>query len=231
MGFVLKYSFIFDVVGEEFIKTVLDGNQINYLKTVNQPCIGFQNLIHSGHSNKCIPYEDEKYQNTINKRAVFIQHPLTWYQDYWIERMLKGWRIGQQEDGSTGCILDEATYSKNFQEWIGNLISFTEMTPQIQFGICTVVFDVYLSESSFAGKIENIQEDLEKFLWMYEKEVITRWPERVNEGSREFKAMAKYRPDQAEKLMELEAPLVNKFGYNYIPNGVLEEEGVKLYDA
>jgi hypothetical protein len=78
--------------------------------------------------------------------------------------------------------------------------------------------------------MENLNADLAKFLWMYEKEVITRWPERVNEGSREFKAMAKYRPDQAEKLMELEAPLVNKFGYNYIPNGVLEEEGVRLYD-
>jgi hypothetical protein len=141
------------------------------------------------------------------------------------------WRVGTGFDGHPGCILDEATHADDFQTWIDNVITFTEMTPEIPYGICTVAFDVYLSECSYVGKMENLNADLAKFLWMYEKEVITHWPDRVNEGSREFKAMAKYRPDQAEKLMELEAPLVNKFGYNYIPNGVLEEEGVKLYDA
>lgn len=234
MAVILKRSAILHIpkTGGKYVTDVLEANGISYDKTPNKPCTGMQNLINRGHSSHCLPFDEPVYQNTLNRRACFLRHPLTWYQSYWAYRVaatLPGlnpdlyWRIGEQFDGSAGCILDEATHADDFQDWIDNVIQFIDGTPELnRMGVCTLGFDVYIKECSFVGKMENLNEDLEKFLWMYEQEVIDTWPPRSNKGIIQFKERAKYRPDQIEKLMEQEQYFITAFDYGYIPEGIVE---------
>jgi hypothetical protein len=227
MAVILENSAILHIpkTAGKYVRSVLDNSGISYYQTPNQPCGGVQQLINRGHSSHCIPYGDEEYQKRSGRRACFIRHPLTWYQSYWAYRVQHGqrggnpylsWRIDDGGDGAGGCLLDMATACNNFPRWIDNVIA------RFPDGLLTYAYNVYIEECNFVGQMETLDNDLAKFIWMYEGKVTVPGNRGVNVGDPLVKSMAKYRPGQPEQIMRLEAEIIDKYNYGWIPKGLYE---------
>ena len=222
MSIILKNSVIMHLpkCGGNYVRKVLDLNNIPYQRTGLQPAIGRQRLFSRELSRHNIPHGLSEFENKEHK-LVFVREPLEWYRSYWCERVKHTpaedgkiphsyWRA--EDTGDYGfCEVDNNTHSDNFEEWIDNVINFYPYGPYSEY--CKY----YLSMATDVGLQENLASDLGKFL--YEKEGVTleNLPDfRPNKSKESIKDMAQFSESSKKKLMLLESYMYENFYPQYM---------------
>jgi hypothetical protein len=153
---------------------------------------------------------------------VFIRHPLTWYRSYWAFRMQTEWSTstGQQITGwqTYGSILDHECRSNDFEKWICNILDYM---PE---GFLSRVYRIYTERVNFVGRVEYFNNDLSQALTLAGEEFslldFKNIP-KCNVTDAKYVASARMSQHLAEKVMIAESYIVQKWGYDWIPEKIL----------
>jgi hypothetical protein len=215
MAVILENSVILHIpkTAGKYVRAVLDINEIPYHQTSrNTPCQGMGKELSGYRSSHCIPRADDEYKSREN-RLVFVRHPLTWYLSYWAFRMrFKNtdqrwmyWRLDSRFDQMCG--------DDDFNRFIDKVIT------EWPHGFLTALYAHYTNEVSMVGLMERVDGWLLDFLYMHEGVEKLKLPgAKVNISDHRG---AKYTRGQAEAIMDVESVVVSKYGYDYIPKGVV----------
>lgn len=135
----------------------------------------------------------------------FVRHPLTWYRSYW---QMKNFNVPDRSHPFLDGIVD-----LSFCEFIDSILKNRP-------GYLSEYFAEYTEQCRWIGRQENLRNDLNNILSAlgikYDKELLFhRDPENV------IPTQQKYPQSLAERMMESEKEMVNKYNYNYIPMGVI----------
>lgn len=136
----------------------------------------------------------------------FVRHPLTWFRSYWQCKQA----LEPRQGGYLDTIVDQP-----FNKFIDDIL-------QDFPGYMTNFVSGYTQRCRLIGKQENLRSDLDEILTLlridYDRTLIFNKPP-VNKIETE----EKYTMTQAFSIMKTEKPLIDVYGYNYIPSGVVNE--------
>ena len=136
----------------------------------------------------------------------FVRHPLTWYRSYW---QMKHFNVPDRSQGYIDTAVDQL-----FHEFIKTI---TTDRP----GFLSEYFAEYTDYCLHVGKQETLREDLNEILSLLEIDfdkdtLFHRKSENV------IPTIQKYSWELAMEIMKTEKEIVDKYGYDYIPEGVME---------
>jgi hypothetical protein len=154
---------------------------------------------------------------------VFIRHPLTWYRSYWAYRMQVGWRVHPDQPitgwQTFGSVLDHECRADDFESWMRNILAYM---PE---GFLTRIYRIYTDQVDFTGRIESLKADLSLALASAGEKFS---PARIealpkeNQTNRKWKAAAILQKRLAERVMEAENEVVQRWNYQSIPRAMLK---------
>lgn len=215
MAVILENSVILHIpkTAGKYVRTVLDLNEIPYHQTSrNTPCQSMGKELSGDRSSHCIPRNDDEYKSR-KRRLVFVRHPLTWYISYWAFRMRfkdsdKRWMYWRKDSE-----FDQRCGDDDFNRFIYKVIA------EWPNGFLTALYSHYTEEASYIGRMENVDRDLLQFLNNTESvESIEPPGKKINISDH---MDARYTGLQAQAIMDAETEAVSKYGYDYIPEGVV----------
>jgi len=134
----------------------------------------------------------------------FVRHPLTWYRSYWESKQM----IPDRSGGYIDEIVD-----LSFHEFIETII-------KTRPGFLTEFYNSYTTGSHLIGKQETLRDDFNNILTLlrvpYNKEPLFERPDENVVPSEQ-----RYTTWQVGEIMRMEKSIINQYGYNYIPSGVV----------
>ena len=166
---------------------------------------GVKKLLERAHINATVLREIVGH--TEDLVFCFVRHPLTWYRSYWTSKQ-------QIPNDRSGGLIDEIV-DLPWREFIKTII---EKHP----GYLTNFYEGYTEICRFIGKQENLRDDLDAVLKYLRipynrKRLFERIPENV------IPSKETYTWAQAQAIMRLEANIVRKYDYRYIPLEVIQQ--------
>lgn len=202
MAVVLSNSIILHIpkTAGKWVRWVLRDNNISFFQTSRDiSCSGILWHLNGMRSSHCIPYDDYFYKSREN-RLCFVRNPVMWYRSYWCFRFQHGWRADS--------IFDVRTESDSFEIFVDNVLR------EYPCGFLKDVYQAYVKECNWIGKVESIEEDLITFMKGAEDvEVDCSKTAKINTTPDEVKVKALYRPDQMERIQEIEKEILELY-YN-----------------
>jgi len=201
--------------GGNFVRYFLSLNNFEFSRIKLSPAYGRQRLFNRELSSHNIPHGHPDYESIPN-RLVIVREPLSWYRSYWNERLKYRptnrdeinhgyWRA--RDHGDFGfCEGEDLTYSDNFEKWIENILKHFPYGPFSEF------FKYYELLSSDVGRVENLSDDLTKFIKKYENGEITNIPkQKINVSVDLLKAKTSIPLELEQEIKKAETYIYNKY--------------------
>ena len=188
--------------GGNWVKQVLKDNDLVRQEVLTDGHTRHESLegrIASGHN---VPTHYGKFNKRSKERRVFtfVRHPLSWYASYW------NWKSNAFK-WTDSNEFDRKCKSSDFHEFIENVLDNYD-------GYLTEMYYTFTSHCGMIGKIESIGEDLKIILKHYNESFNYKTLGRLPANTGRYKV--KYTKSLADRIMDSEKLVVNRFGYNYL---------------